>query len=466
MAIEHSILGLPSTNKLRSKNLVNESIRRRIIHSFPNGGAPLSALLAWSKIQPLNDVKHTWYEDIWQSARCKLRGTNPITSSAPSSGDADSGTAVAAGNFTTSSQLFIKVDTVSRLAVSDLIRLASLDLIFRVAEVVKGVGSDVANGYVKVIPVRDFKLVESDITKIKAGYIIDVIGSAYAEGSGAGSARGMSYPCSIMNQTQIFKEPYEFSGSSLKMDLKFDATGPYAERAQEACRDHMVKIEKTLLFGQRSTTTDANGKEIRTMSGILEFLKLWDKGATGLTIDGSTYAPYDFKDESIDDTDSEKRYISNANGEVSIDRLERWLSNINLYHDSKTTDRLCLCGSGVVLAMSQMMRDQGSYTWEKGQDWMGVKCNRLITAMGDVIFMTHPLFNENPLYRNSALFLDIWSLNFRPLQDRDTKIIKNIQANDEDVRRDQWITEGTLEFWKPMNHLFVENFSVYNKEAK
>ena len=466
MAIEHSILGLPSTNKLRNKQLVNESIRRRIIHSFPNGGAPLSALLAWAKIQPLNDVKHTWYEDSWQSARCKLRGKDPITSTAPSTGDADSGTAVAAGTFTTGSELWVKVDTVSRLAINDLIRLAKLDVIFRIVHVEKGVANDVEKGFIKVMPVRAFTLDASGIETIKAGTIIDVIGSAYAEGSGAGNARGMSYPCSIMNQTQIFKEPYEFSGSALKMDLKFDATGPYSERAQEACRDHMVKIEKTLLFGQRSTTFDANGKEIRTMSGILEFLKLWDKGATGLTIDGSAYAPYDFKDESISDDDSEKRYITNSNGEVSIDRLERWLSNINLYHDSKTTDRLCLCGSGVVLAMSQMMRDQGSYTWEKGQDWMGVKCNRLITAMGDVIFMTHPLFNENPLYRNSALFLDIWSLNFRPLQDRDTKIIKNIQANDEDVRRDQWITEGTLEFWKPMNHLFVENFSVYNKEAK
>ena len=465
MAIEHSILGLPSTNKLRSKALVNESIRRRIIHSFPNGGAPLSALLAWSKIQPLNDVRHTWYEDIWQSARCKARGTNPVTATAPSSGDADSGTAVAAGSFTSSSVLYIKVDTTSRLAVNDLIRVPAWDTIFRILEVTHGVASDVVNGYIKVSPVRGFTLKEG-FKALVTGDILDVVGSAYAEGSGAGSSRGMSYPCSIMNQTQIFKEPYEFTGSSLKMDLKFDATGPYAERAQEACRDHMVKIEKTLLFGQRSTTQDANGKEIRTMSGILEFMKLWDAGAMGLSIDGSMYAPYDFKDASVDENDASKRYLANADGKVSIDRLERWLSNINLYHDSKTTDRLCLCGSGVVLAMSQMMRDQGSYTWEKGQDWMGVKCNRLITAMGDVIFMTHPLFNENPLYRNSALFLDIWSLNFRPLQDRDTKIIKNIQANDEDLRRDQWITEGTLEFWKPMNHLFVENFSSYDKSVK
>ena len=465
MAIEHSILGLPSSNKLRSKNLVNQSIRRRIIHSFPNGGSPLTALLAWSKIEPLNDTQHTWYEKIWQAARCKARGTSPVTTTAPTTGDTDTGTAIEAGTFTPGTYLYIKVDTVSRLAVRDVIRVAAWDALFIINEITPGVQSDVSKGYIKVSPVRQFVLT-SGFKAIKTGDIIDVVGSAYAEGSGAGTSRGLRYPCSIMNQTQIFKEPYEFTGSAAKIDLKFDSTGIYNERAQEACRDHMIKIEKTLLFGQRSTNTDGNGKEVRTMSGILEFIKLWDAGATGLNIDGGTYAPYDFKDASTDESDPTKRYLTNPTGEVSIDRLERWLSNINLYHDAKTTDRLCLCGSGVNLAMSKMMRDQGSYTWEKGQDWMGIKCNRLITAMGDVIFMTHPLFNENPLYQNSALFLDIWSLNFRPLQDRDTKIIKNIQNNDEDLRRDQWITEGTLEFWKPMNHLFVENFSSYNKDVK
>ena len=28
-----------------------------------------------------------------------------------------------------------------------------------------------------------------------------------------------------MNQTQIFKEPYEFTGSAAKVDVKFDSTG-------------------------------------------------------------------------------------------------------------------------------------------------------------------------------------------------------------------------------------------------
>lgn len=461
MAEENVILGLPTVAKLRSKDLVNESIRRRIIHSFPNGGSPLCALLAWAKIQSINNTKHTWYEKIYISPRANARGTNPATSDAPSTGDADDGTALAAGAKTTGTEIFIKVDSTANLALKDVIRIPAWDVPVIVVDITRGVATDTAKGYIKVKPLRNFTYATS--AKINTADVLDVVGSAYAEGSGAGASRGFRYPANLMNQTQIFKEPYEFTGSAAKTDLKFDSTGIYKELSMDACRNHMCKIEKSLIFGQRTTTQDANGREIRTMSGVLEFLKLWDAGATGLTIDGQTYAPFDFKDATTTDTDNQKRFITNADGKVSIDRLERWLRNINLYNQSKTTDRLCLCGSQVMLTMSKMMRDQGSYMWQQGQDFFGTKFNRLITAMGDIVFMTHPLFNENPLYNSSALFLDIWSLNFRPMQDRDSKIVKNIQANDEDLRRDQWITEGTLEFWKPQNHMFVQNFSEYDK---
>jgi len=458
---ENTILGLPTVAKLRSKNLVNESIRRRIIHSFPNGGSPLCALLAWSKVAPINDTKHTWYEKIYVTPRANARGTNPATSDAPGTGDSNDGTALAAGAKTTATVIYIKVDSTANLAVNDVIRIPAWDVPVKIVEITRGVANAESNGYLKVVPLRAFTYAVANA--IKANDILDVVGSAYAEGSGAGTSRGFRYPANVMNQTQIFKESYEFTGSAAKTDLKFDSTGIYKEESMDACRNHMAKIEKALLFGQRTTTEDSAGKEIRTMSGILEFLKLWDAGSTGLTIDGQTYAPYDFKAASTDDTDNQKRYIVNADGKVSIDRIERWLRNINVYHQSKTTDRLCLCGSNVMLTMSKMMRDQGSYQWVQGQDFFGTKFNKLITAMGEIVFMTHPLFNENPLYNSSALFLDIWSLNFRPMQDRDTKIIKNIQANDEDLRRDQWLTEGLLEFWNPQNHMFVENFSVYDK---
>ena len=224
------------------------------------------------------------------------------------------------------------------------------------------------------------------------------------------------------------------------------------------------------MFGKRANkqirNSDGTLTEIRTMSGIREFLEAWDAGSAGIEVNGQIWNPYKFKSPSTSDDDPEKRIITNATGKFNIDLLEKWLSNVNLYYNSKSGERLVLCGSGVMRAMSKAMRAQGSYHWEVGQKAFGLEFNKLITAFGTLIFVTHPLFNENALYRNSALITDIWSLNWRPLRDRDTTLRTNIQANDFDGRKDEWLTEGTLEFWKPMNHLWIDNMSVFDPDLE
>lgn len=466
MSDTNIILGLPSAGKFRSKDLIEQSIRRNIIHAFPGGGAPLTAILAWSKIEDVTEPTHTWFEKIYRTPNVQTRGTDPITSNAPTSGDSNDGTALAAGSLTTATKLYIKVINTNLIAVQDVIKVPAWDIALRVIQIVRGAADPAQNGYIVATPLRAYTYATS--AKIAANTILDVIGSAAPEGSESVKQRGYRTPVRVMNQTQIFKEPFSFTGTSIKTNMKFDQTGPYKERSMDAIRDHYVKIEKALIFGQRSTTetvVDDEPLEIRTMSGILEFLKLWDAGSNGLTIDGSVYAPYGFKNPSTGDDDSTARYIKNDGGKFSIDTLERWVANISLYGNKKSSDRMVVCGSNVILAMGKAMRAQGSYRWETGQKMFGLDFNKLVTGFGNLIFVTHPLFNESPIYRNSALFLDIWSLNFRPMRDRDTILIKNIQNPSFDGRKDEWRTEGTLEFWTPMSHMFVEDMSVFDPSA-
>lgn len=463
-----TILGLPTVDKLRDKGLVKKSVRRRVINSFPNGGAPLTALLAWAKNESVSNTQFSWAEKIYRTPRVYARGTNPATTTEPTTGDANDGTAIAAGNYTTASKIYIKVGSVGIVAVNDVLRVKEWGINVKVIEVHPGVADASKNGYIVVNPVRAFTYATSNV--IAANALIDYIGSANVEGGFSGKGRGMRYPAVIMNQTQIFREPFTFTGSALKVEGEFDKTGPYKERALDAMRDVMVGIELATIFGQRATvdtnTADGDTRETRYMSGILEFLKLWDAGSTGLQINGTTYAPYAFKDATTDESDPEKRYIVNADGKISLARFERWLRNINFYNNGKTSDRLCLCGSNVMLTMGEVMRAQGSYRWEVGQEVMGLKFNKLTTAFGDIVFVTHPLFNEKPDYQNSALLIDIWSLTVRPMTDRDITLRKNIQANDFDGRKDEWIGELGIEFWNPMNHMFIENISTYDAQAK
>jgi len=59
------------------------------------------------------------------------------------------------------------------------------------------------------------------------------------------------------------------------------------------------------------------------------------------------------------------------------------------------------------------------------------------------------------------LMLDIWCLRYRPLGDRDTRLLKNRQNNGDDFRRDEYLTEFGLEFWSPENNLLIKNVTGY-----
>lgn len=467
---DNVILGFPSTAQFRDEELVHRSIRRTIITSFPNGGAPLTALTAWADVDPVANTEHEWMEEIYRTPRIETRGTSPLTTTAPTTGDADDGTKITAKKYTTNDTIYVKATTVGLITVGDILRFHTWNALGRVTEVVWGVADNTVKGYLAVQPVRDFTVAAGNLDDYAAGATIDVVGSAHEEGGNGSQARGTRIPVYLKNQTQIFKESFVFTGSGIKLDLEFDETGPYKKRAMDAARDHYVKIEKSFLFGKRANkqirNSDGTLTEIRTMSGIREFLEAWDAGSDGIEVNGQIWNPYKFKSPSTSDDDPEKRIITNASGKFNIDLLEKWLSNVNLYYNSKSGERLVLCGSGVMRAMSKAMRAQGSYHWEVGQKAFGLEFNKLITAFGTLIFVTHPLFNENALYRNSALITDIWSLNWRPLRDRDTTLRTNIQANDFDGRKDEWLTEGTLEFWKPMNHLWIDNMSVFDPDLE
>ncbi|NJO48310.1 MAG: hypothetical protein HC840_01180 [Leptolyngbyaceae cyanobacterium RM2_2_4] len=125
-----SILGLPDFAAFKKQGAVRTSHRRRILHSFPNGGSPLTGILSMLKTEPVDSVEHTWYEKRYVPARTTLRGTNPITSTAPvetsggagDEGDADTGTN-STGTVTTATALYIKLGSTERIAPGHLLML-------------------------------------------------------------------------------------------------------------------------------------------------------------------------------------------------------------------------------------------------------------------------------------------------------------------------------------------------------
>ena len=72
-----------------------------------------------------------------------------------------------------------------------------------------------------------------------------------------------------------------------------------------------------------------------------------------------------------------------------------------------------------------------------------MKLMRWVLPQGEIYLKSHPLFNTHGRFTNDMLVLDPTVLKYRYL--RDTDFQDNIQANDADTQKGQWLTEAGLE---------------------
>lgn len=463
-----SILGLPTSAKFAAESDRFYNHRRQILHSYPNGSSPLTGILSMTPTEETNDSIMFWWEKRYASPKTTLRGTARVTTTAPSTGDADDGTNITTGALAITTTVYMKVASTKEFKKGQVVRVDTDGNLWYVIDVVRGVADTTLLGYLAVRLIRAATL-GVIATIFASGTIARIVGTAYGEGaSGANlSPTGFRRPYPIQNTTQIFTDVFDFPRSVLQMGLKYDKTGPYREKAHDTMTDHMTNIERSLLFGKRSTTTRAsfdNTQEdlsVRTMSGIIEFLEMWDAGSTGITVDGATYAPYAFKAPATVDSDDTKRIITNSAGTISVDTFTMYAERCGRYHTNKSKEKLVLCGSGALIALTKMFRMNSQFTVTSGVTVYGLELTRVVTPFGTFNLLTHPLFNEDTTMTYWMLFLDIWSLKFRPLLNSDTRLLKMVQNPGDDFRRDKILTEAGLEFWFPEQHLLLKNVQSY-----
>lgn len=475
------ILGVPLTSKgFQDESDRFNSYRRNILHFYPNGQASLTGVLALIGEEPVNDSIFYWFEDRYELPKSLARatGTNTaITTDAPSSATATDGTLVTNGtSVTTGTNLFIKVQGTQHFRDGYIISAGTVgtgaEFQAIVVDVTRNTTID-TSGYIEVEPMRagDFNTGTSDykITDLQNNDTIQVLGVAIGEGAAGTGIDPLPFkrPSQLQNTTQISRTPMKFSGSVLKMGLKYDRSGPYVEEAKRKEIEHMTQLERNLIFGQRSTTTrtsldgTGNTESVRTSSGIIEYLRLWDAGSTGFAVDGSTYAPYSGHAAVTLDTDDDKRIIENTAGTFSVTQFHTWLERVSRFHSPVTTERLALCGSGAIQALAEMFRRNSSFNVEYNNEAYGLRFTTLSSPFGIVHFMIHPMFNTRADWRFWMLILDVHSIKYRPLIDRDTRLLKNRQNPGDDFRKDEFLTEVGLEFWQPEANILIKNLQTY-----
>lgn len=289
------------------------------------------------------------------------------------------------------------------VSVNDLIKVAASGEVMRVTAI--------AGDTLTVA--RDVGTAIGSAPAIAAKASLLVIGNSSMQGSGA-PAENIAGTLAFENYTQIFKTPFSITNT-------LDATTLYgmqemARLRKQAGIQHAKSLEYALLFGQKSIDT-SGAQPITTTEGIV----------SSILKNGNTTA------------------VKKA--EMSEAKVMLFCEEIFQYGGSSRT---CLCSPDFLSWFSQAANTKLQLIQSDMDKTYGLNVTRYATPHGMLDLVLHPLLRTG--YSGTLVALAMEDIHYKPLKGRDTKLMTNIQDNDEDGERDQYITEAGIMLRMPKKH--------------
>lgn len=376
-----------------------KDFRESILFYNPNGTAPLFALTSKIGKRKATDPEFAWWAEGQMLIRLQVNGALAAGDTTVVVDSADPTATTASANYGTALNLkpgdILLVEPSADNATFDheLVEVTSVQSATQFT-VSRGVGGTTAGS------------IANDAWLL-------VIGSAYAEGTSAPSAVSRN-PLKFYNYTQIFKDTYELTGTA---DATKARTGsPWSNDKKRKMFKHSSDIEFAMLFGRKQETTGSNGKPKRFMGGLREFIP-----ASNVTVFGSAVTISSFYDAL-----APAYSITAENGAGDT--------------------RIGFCGHQAILELNKVFQANGNTQFGVGTKLTtyGMNFVEFIMPHGTIMFKTHPLLSQHPLYKKSMFVVDHTAAKYTHLAGRDTKARDDVQAKDEDVRRGFWQTECSL----------------------
>lgn len=414
-----------------------KSWREGILYLYPNGSAPLTAIMSMLKSEKVTDPEFYWWTKTLPTQRATITGvyTNAALNAAYTSGG------------TAGDTLYIKMSEADayqfRPGHQVLLRDAShydVDVNARVTTVTK----NGASSYLTV------KILEDDdnglSTDLSDADVCIIIGNINEEGAVMPSA--ISYdPSKLYNYTQIFRTSLSITRTARKTRLR---TGDaYREMKREALELHSIEMEKAYIFGVKSENTGDGGYPIRTMDGIIPIIK--------------ANAASNVNNFALNASYSGKAWMDDGGGE---DWLDAYLEQLFRYG---STERLCICGSGTIAAVNKLARAGSHMQLTPMSKAYGIQVIEWITPFGTVYFKSHPLFSQETTLRNSGLFIDTGKLKYRYIDDTDfygegqaKQAAPGTNVSRKDGTDEEWLTESSLELHHPSCFMYLDGFGQDN----
>jgi Family of unknown function (DUF5309) len=257
----------------------------------------------------------------------------------------------------------------------------------------------------------------STATAMLEGDEMYIIGTAQPENDTSKVSRSKT-PSLVENNTQIFRTPFEISGTAenvgyMVMPKEWDRL------QQNAGIEHAKDIELTLITGRKSATTPG-ATEDRTTGGVLSFI-------------------------TSNQTD--------AGGTLSEAEFNAFMLQVMRYGSD---DKLGIC-SGVGISALNKFPASKQIT-KNDESTYGMNVTQYTSPFGTLKVVYHRLL-EGQKYGGYIICVDMQEVAWRPLSNRDTKILTNRQPNDQDGRKDEILSEGGLRFGLQRTHGLISGIT-------
>jgi len=226
---------------------------------------------------------------------------------------------------------------------------------------------------------------------------ITILANASAEGSSAPTVK-TTKEVEKTNYIQTIRTPFEVTGTEDASEMYGGKDITYLQKKMGI--EHKRDLERALLFGEPKE--DLTGTTPRRFTGGLNYFITTNR--------------------------------QDASGTLTEAEFETFCETIFRY-GSKT--KLLLASSKVISAIN---------SWAKGKlqtvpkdETYGIDVKEYLSGHGTLLVVKHNLLEES--YAGYAFAVDTEYIKMRTMQGRDTKLKTNIQANDADTRKDEYMTD-------------------------
>lgn len=316
-----------------------QDLSSRVLTLGYTGTAPLLALSSGMPKEPAGDTAYTWVED------------SHVSGMATSTAAVNT---VATGITVDDSNIWVENTVIMNQNTGEYMLITGINSDTSIT-VQRAIGGTVA-------------------TAVAVGNRFQSVGTAYAEGSGKPSPvaqRGEQRS----NYVQIFKNGWAITGTAKA--VKYRSGSQVAMNRQQALGYHLEDLERSFIWG-RPYKAQMQGKNFRMSGGIAYQIETF-----GGIIESAAY--------------------NGTAGNMSIDGLTNFMRRIfDRNVKGIPNERVSFTSSAVLELVNRMCKMDSRYNLEGGETEYGIKVAKLVGLNGDLKFMVHPMFTENPLW-NSEL---------------------------------------------------------------